>query len=294
VVAPIVNSVRAEDALPVKDRVWVEGVDLAYLVCGPATGSVVLWIHGFPRNAYVWRGCLEAVAARGLRCVAPDLPGLGDSEAPQASEFGPVAQARVLAGLLDHVKAERVRIVAEGSGALVCLALASLRRRAVAGVALLDPDLVGRGSPFRLAGAIARSGYGEWVLRSLRAKRFLSRLDLGPRRSRTRLARTGDLYLRPILAEPQARARALAHLSALSPEAGAHVRREFLSTAPPPVLICLGPGAPEETDGDDRAEDELDIPGSHVLRMSDEPRRLLESDPGEILRVVQPFLSAVS
>jgi pimeloyl-ACP methyl ester carboxylesterase len=289
------NTVRADDALPAKDRVGLNGVDLAYLVHGPSAGPTVLWIHGFPRNAYVWRGCLDTIAAAGFRCLAPDLPGMGESEAPQAAEFGPVAQADVLAALLDHVGADRVRVVAEGTGALASLALATLRRGAVRGLALLDPDLLRQpGSPLRLAGAAARSGYGDLILGSLRAKRLFSRLDLGSRRSGGRLSRTGDLYLRPILAEPQSRARALAFLSALSPGAGADVYRDFLAAPPPPVLVCLGPAGPEETYEDaDSDVERLDIPGSHVLRMSDSPGRLLERDPEEILRVVQPFLSAL-
>ncbi len=281
--------------MPAKERLRLDGVELAYLTTGPSAGPVVLWIHGFPRNAYVWRGCLDAIAAAGYRCVAPDLPGLGESEAPQAAEFGPRAQARRLAALLDHLDAGSVRVVAEGTGALVCLSLGTLRRGAVKGLALLEPDLLTRpGSPVRLAGALARSGYGGVVLGWLRAKRLVSRLQLSSHPAATLLDRTGDLYLRPILSEPQSRVRAVAFLSALSPQAGADVYCEFLAEPPPPVLVCLGPAGPEETYEDsESAADRLDIPGSHALRMSQSPRRLLERDPGEIVRVLEPFLSAL-
>jgi pimeloyl-ACP methyl ester carboxylesterase len=287
--------VRATEALPVKERLRLDGVELAYLITGPSAAPVVLWIHGFPRNAYVWRGCLDAIAVAGYRCVAPDLPGLGESEAPQAAQFGPRAQAQRVAALLDHLGAGRVRVVAEGTGALVCLSLATLRRGTVQGLALLEPDLLARpGSPMRLAGALARSGYGGVVLGSLRAQRLVSRLELTSSQTASRLSRTRDLYLRPILSEPQSRARAVAFLSALSPRAGADVRREFLAQPPPPVLVCLGPAGPEGTYEDSDSEtDRLDIPGSHTLRMSQSPRRLLERDPDEILRVLLPFVGAL-
>lgn len=44
-------------------------------------GAPVLLLHGVPDNADMWAGVIARLAPR-FRCIAPDLPGLGSSEAP--------------------------------------------------------------------------------------------------------------------------------------------------------------------------------------------------------------------
>ena len=40
----------------------------------------MLLVHGYPASSHMWRPALDALAARGLYAIAPDLPGFGDSE----------------------------------------------------------------------------------------------------------------------------------------------------------------------------------------------------------------------
>ena len=40
----------------------------------------MLLVHGYPASSHMWRPALDAIAARGLYAIAPDLPGFGDSE----------------------------------------------------------------------------------------------------------------------------------------------------------------------------------------------------------------------
>jgi pimeloyl-ACP methyl ester carboxylesterase len=42
----------------------------------------ILFVHGFPELWYSWRHQMEHLAARGYRCVAPDLRGYGGTTAP--------------------------------------------------------------------------------------------------------------------------------------------------------------------------------------------------------------------
>jgi pimeloyl-ACP methyl ester carboxylesterase len=46
------------------------------------TGPLVLLLHGFPEFWWSWRHQLPALAAAGLRAVAVDLRGYGDSDKP--------------------------------------------------------------------------------------------------------------------------------------------------------------------------------------------------------------------
>ena len=57
-----------------------------YLECGPADGPLMLFLHGWPELSVVWRAQLEAFAADGWHCVAPDLRGYGGSSAPTATD----------------------------------------------------------------------------------------------------------------------------------------------------------------------------------------------------------------
>ncbi len=51
----------------------------AYLAAGPSNGSLIIFIHGWPELSIVWRSQLEYFAAKGFRCVAPDMRGYGGS-----------------------------------------------------------------------------------------------------------------------------------------------------------------------------------------------------------------------
>ncbi len=50
-----------------------------YLACGPETGPLIIFVHGWPELGHSWRHQLRCFAALGLRCVAPDIRGYGRS-----------------------------------------------------------------------------------------------------------------------------------------------------------------------------------------------------------------------
>lgn len=56
------------------------------LVAGPASGELVLMLHGFPEGAESWSKQLSAVADAGYLAVAPDMRGYGLTDAPGALE----------------------------------------------------------------------------------------------------------------------------------------------------------------------------------------------------------------
>ena len=55
-----------------------------YWEAGPSDGPLLIFVHGWPEIGLVWRAQLEAFAADGWRCIAPDLRGFGDSAVPTA------------------------------------------------------------------------------------------------------------------------------------------------------------------------------------------------------------------
>jgi haloalkane dehalogenase len=77
---------------------------------GDPADPAVLLVHGYPESSHMWRAALDALAARGLYAIAPDLPGFGDSDPDPPGTWE------------RHVEALEALRVAEGLGkvALVC------------------------------------------------------------------------------------------------------------------------------------------------------------------------------
>jgi pimeloyl-ACP methyl ester carboxylesterase len=103
-------------------RVAGDGVTLAVLDEGE--GRPVLFLHGFPDSSHLWRHQMTALVDSGMRVIAPDLRGFGESDKPTAVDEYAVSRsvADVLA-LLDGLGIERTHLVGHDWGAVVAWAL---------------------------------------------------------------------------------------------------------------------------------------------------------------------------
>jgi epoxide hydrolase 4 len=64
------------------------GITLSCRAAGQKGKPVIVFLHGFPEGAFVWDGLLEHFAAKGYRCIAPNLRGFEKSSAPgDASQY---------------------------------------------------------------------------------------------------------------------------------------------------------------------------------------------------------------
>ena len=72
-------------ATPVSRRFSIPRHTTHYLESGPADGPLMMFLHGWPELSLMWRAQIEAFAAEGWRCVAPDMRGYGGSSAPAAN-----------------------------------------------------------------------------------------------------------------------------------------------------------------------------------------------------------------
>jgi pimeloyl-ACP methyl ester carboxylesterase len=105
-------------------RVAGDGVTLAVLDEGE--GRPVLLLHGFPDSSHLWRHQVPALVESGMRVIAPDLRGFGESDKPEAVDEYAVSRsvADVLA-LLDNLGIERTHVVGHDWGAGVAWVLAA-------------------------------------------------------------------------------------------------------------------------------------------------------------------------
>ena len=87
---------------------------------GPPDGEVVLLLHGFPQTSYTWRYQLPALAAAGLRAVAPDQRGYSPGARPgDVSAYHPERLVEDVIGLADALGADRFHVVGHDFGGLV-------------------------------------------------------------------------------------------------------------------------------------------------------------------------------
>jgi pimeloyl-ACP methyl ester carboxylesterase len=68
-----------------------------YLACGPETGPLIFFVHGWPELSRSWRHQLPVFGALGFRAIAPDMRGYGNSSVYK--EHSDYAQEKVVGDL---------------------------------------------------------------------------------------------------------------------------------------------------------------------------------------------------
>ncbi len=117
----------------------INGIHMHYVEQGQ--GLPVVLCHGFPHLWFSWHRQISALAAAGYRVIAPDMRGMGQTEAPPAPEVYDVDHITAdLTGLLDHVGVERAVFAGLDFGAFAIYDLA-LRHpeRVIALIGLENP-----------------------------------------------------------------------------------------------------------------------------------------------------------
>jgi 3-oxoadipate enol-lactonase len=118
---------------PEPRHIAVNGVRLAYDDLGK--GPAILFVHGFMFDRTMWRD--QVVALEGWRRIAPDLRGMGMSEAPEGG-YGMSVYADDLAALLDAVDVERTVLCGLSMGGYVAFEFLRRYRGRVAALVVLD------------------------------------------------------------------------------------------------------------------------------------------------------------
>jgi len=115
------------------------GVKIQYLSAGK--GPALILLHGYAETSRMWRPIIPTLAER-FTVIAPDLPGIGDSDIPSGAVDMKWAAARIhdLARSLGIQKAE---VVGHDIGLMVAYAYAAQYRSEVTKLVLMDAFLPG-------------------------------------------------------------------------------------------------------------------------------------------------------
>lgn len=137
---------------------------LAYTSYGDPTGRPVVFCHGTPGSRLLGRVLDAPAARRGVRLIAPDRPGIGDSaDAPMGIDDWPDD----VAALLSHLDAGAVTVLGFSGGAPFALACHRLDR--IDGVTLISgvgpPEIADIGVTQQAFGTLAC--HTPWLLAAL-------------------------------------------------------------------------------------------------------------------------------
>ncbi len=136
-------------------------------------GETVLCMHGVPTSSFLYRKVLDELAARGLRGVAFDLPGLGCADRPEHFDYSWTGLGQYCVSAVDALGLEHFHLVVHDIGGPVGFELAAAAPDRVRSLTVLntivDVDTFKR--PWSME-PFARRGIGEVYLRALSKPAF--------------------------------------------------------------------------------------------------------------------------
>jgi pimeloyl-ACP methyl ester carboxylesterase len=129
---------RAEQAI-VSRTAEIGGAKLHYLTAG--SGTPLILLHGYAETSLMWKPIIPLLAER-FTVIAPDLPGIGDSDIPAGGLDMKNAAIRIH-DLARSLGVERAEVVGHDIGLMVACAYAAQFPAEVTKLVLMDAFLPG-------------------------------------------------------------------------------------------------------------------------------------------------------
>lgn len=117
----------------------VQGARIHYMTAG--RGPAVILLHGYAETSRMWRPLIP-ILAKTLTVIAPDLPGIGDSDIP-ASGLDMKSAATRIHALARQLGVQKARVVGHDIGLMVAYAYAAQFPTEVDKLVLMDAFLPG-------------------------------------------------------------------------------------------------------------------------------------------------------
>lgn len=124
---------NARPSAEMLDRLTVNGVSLAVEIRG--SGPALVFVHGFPLDRTIFRHQIDSLT--GFRRIAPDLRGMGQSDAPDLG-YSMATYADDLAALIDALGEDRVVLIGHSMGGYIAFEFLRRYRSRVGGLVLMD------------------------------------------------------------------------------------------------------------------------------------------------------------
>ena len=158
-----------------------------YRVAGPAnaSGSPVVFVHGFLVDGTLWTNVADRLAAEGIRSYAPDLP-LGAHSTPLKpdADLSPRGVAKQVLAFIEALDLDDVTLVGNDTGGAICQFVLDTDVRRIGRLVLTNCDAFDTFPPFpfNIVFGIAKSPTrAKLLLGPMRAKALRhSPLGFGP------------------------------------------------------------------------------------------------------------------
>ncbi|MGR3715228.1 MAG: alpha/beta fold hydrolase [Thermohalobaculum sp.] len=220
--------------------------DIAYHESGQ--GPALLLLHGFPLNAYQWRDVMDLLSGE-RRCIAPDLLGLGYSRPAPDADIGLVAQADMLAELLDCLGIDQADVIANDSGTAIAQLLVVNHPGTIRSMLLTNGDVEPDSPPEPLLPVIelARQGaFAEAMVGAALADKTMARsaegvIGLTFSNPQNVADEAIDLYFAPLIETPERVALTNKYAASLLPNPLLGLEKR-LRTVTVPTAILWGTG----------------------------------------------------
>src|SRR2546430_9184008 len=118
---PAIAQTASRTGTIVSRSAQVEGVKLHYLTAGQ--GPAVILLHGYTQTSRMWKPVIPLLAKK-FTVIAPDLPGIGDSDIPVNGLDMKTAAIRIHA-LAKSLGVQKARVVGHDIGLMVAYAYAA-------------------------------------------------------------------------------------------------------------------------------------------------------------------------
>jgi pimeloyl-ACP methyl ester carboxylesterase len=133
------KTVPKTDKAITSGAVKIEGKKVHYLKAGQ--GPAVLLLHGYTQTSRMWRPLIEKLKEK-FTVIAPDLPGIGDSDIPKSGSDMKTAAIRIHA-LAKSLGITKARVVGHDIGLMVAYAYAAQFPVEVEKLVVMDAFLPG-------------------------------------------------------------------------------------------------------------------------------------------------------
>ena len=136
-------------------------------------GDPVVLIHGVPSSSFLYRKVIDELAARGLRGIAFDLPGLGLADRPPEFDYTWTGLGRFVQDAVDGLDLDRFHLVVHDIGGPAGLELAAAAPERIRSLTVLNTvvEVDGFERPWSME-PFARRGIGEAYLATMTKPAF--------------------------------------------------------------------------------------------------------------------------
>jgi pimeloyl-ACP methyl ester carboxylesterase len=133
------KTVPKTDRATKSSAVKIDGKKIHYLTAGQ--GPAVVLLHGYTQTSRMWRPLIEKLKGK-FTVIAPDLPGIGDSDIPKSGSDMKTAAIRIHA-LVKSLGITKARVVGHDIGLMVAYAYAARFSAEVEKLVVMDAFLPG-------------------------------------------------------------------------------------------------------------------------------------------------------